>query len=74
MGRDFSWTDNSDSVAFKSVRGVAVYANQEGDVVIRQQAGPLDDGDAIIIVPVGLAGEIVDAIRRACLGEGCRHA
>ena len=48
---DFKWNEDIDNVVFKSVQGVAVYSNPDGDIVIRQQAGPMDDEDQIVIVP-----------------------
>lgn len=70
MSNDFSWTDDTDAVAFKSVRGIAVYANPAGDLVIRQQAGPLDDDDAIIVVPVDRMLDLIDALHRASSDTG----
>lgn len=48
---DFKWNEDIDNVVFKTAQGVAVYSNPDGDIVIRQQAGPMDDEDQIVIVP-----------------------
>ena len=51
MCDEFAWAPDASAVVFKSVQGVAVYTNLDGDIVIRQQAGPLDDDDAVIVIP-----------------------
>ena len=51
MRADFDWSQNSECVVFPTVLGVAVYRNADGDVVIRQQAGPLDEDDTFVILP-----------------------
>jgi hypothetical protein len=59
---EFSWEDKT-IVVFKSTRGVAVYLNPDDDVVIRQQAGPLDNDDAILVIPRGQLKELVIALQ-----------
>jgi len=60
---DFKWNEGIDNVVFKSVQGVAVYSNPDGDIVIRQQAGPLDDDDQIVIVPSDRVEALIFAIK-----------
>lgn len=48
---EFVWASDESAVVFKTVQGVAVYPNPDGDIVIRQQAGPLDDDDEVIVIP-----------------------
>lgn len=56
MGSDkeFDWSDlNDEDVIQKTVGGIAVYENPNGDVVIRQQATDIyDDGDSWVVIPV----------------------
>lgn len=59
----FDWNKDVDSVVFPTVQGVAVYSNPDGDIVIRQQAGPLDDDDTIIVFPRSQAQSIALAIQ-----------
>lgn len=60
---DFKWNEDIDNVVFKSVQGVAVYSNPDGDIVIRQQAGPLDDDDQVVIVPSDRVEALIFAIK-----------
>jgi len=60
---DFKWNEDIDNVVFKSVQGVAVYSNPDGDIVIRQQGGPLDDDDHIVIVPSDRVEALIFAIK-----------
>ena len=59
---DFKWNEDIDNVVFKSAQGVAVYSNPDGDIVIRQQASPLDDEDQIVIVPRDRVEALIFAI------------
>lgn len=60
---DFKWNEDIDNVVFKSVQGVAVYSNPDGDIVIRQQASPLYDEDQIVIVPSDRVEALIFAIK-----------
>ena len=59
---DFKWNEDIDNVVFETVQGVAVYTNPDGDLVIRQQASPLDDEDQIVIVPRDRVETLIFAI------------
>ena len=63
MSEGFAWGGTADGVVFKSVQGVAVYSNLDGDIVIRQQAGPIDDDDAVIIIPRDRLDSLLLALR-----------
>lgn len=63
MSNDFDWKDGEESLVFPSVQGVAVYKNQRGSVVIRQQAGPLDNEDIYIIVPQAHLAALIKSLR-----------
>ena len=60
---DFKWNEDIDNVVFETVQGVAVYTNPDGDLVIRQQATPLDDEDQIVIVPSDRVEALIFAIK-----------
>ena len=60
MAKDFDWSDPD----LKKQRGygdLAVYANKDGDVVIRQ-AARLDDEDSFVVIPRHLASWAIAAI------------
>ena len=59
---DFSWEDK-EVVVFKSTRGIAAYLNHDDDIVIRQQAGALDNEDAFIVVPRAQLDDLIIACR-----------
>lgn len=60
---DFDWSrEVGDSLVFPTVRGVAVYFNPVGHIVIRQEAGPLDDEDVWIVVPRENLGALIAAL------------
>lgn len=53
MSKDeFDWR-TSEEIVFRTAQGIAVYRNPDGDIVIRQQAGALEDEDTFIVVPYG---------------------
>lgn len=64
MSDKFNWsTTDADTIVVPSVRGVAVYENDRGEVVIRQEAGPLDDEDSFVIVPKTFLPALIRAIQ-----------
>lgn len=42
---------------------MAVYRNEDGDVVIRQQAGPLEEEDTFIVVPSSHLEPLITALQ-----------
>ena len=62
--QEWSWDNESDQcdVVFPTTRGVAIYMNDDGGVVIRQQ-GERGEDDAFIIVQREHAIEIADALK-----------
>lgn len=63
MCDEFVWAPDESAVVFKTVQAVAVYSNPDGDIVIRQQASPLDDEDQIVIVPSDRVEALIFAIK-----------
>lgn len=63
MSDQFNWfgPEKNSSIVAEPAYGVAVYTNQDGDIVIRQQE-PMDDEDAVIIIPRALARAVAWAI------------
>lgn len=62
MSNDFDWKDDEGYVVFPSVQGVAVYRNPKDQVVIRQQAGPLEDEDTFIVIPRAHVAALIEAL------------
>ncbi len=60
MENEFDW-ENVEAV-FGSTRAVAVYLNAAWDVVIRQEAGALDDTDSVIFVPHDRLSRLIEAL------------
>ena len=65
MAKAFDWyeEDGPPVAVIPEVRAVAVYVNTQDDIVIRQQAGPQDEDDAIVIVPKQYAGALLQALQ-----------
>ena len=63
----FSW-DDEESVVIGQVHAVAVYSNQKGDIVIRQQNPEwnLEEGgqDGLIIIPPNKVGKLINALKK----------
>jgi hypothetical protein len=64
---EFSWS-NPKSVVIKRVDAIAVYKNNEGNLVIRQQARTPEQGDAVLVVPIEKAWSIIEALTREVKG------
>ncbi len=58
---EFDWND-CETVVLGEQRCTAVFRNHDGDLVIRQRAGVLDDEDAWIVIKKGNEKAIVDGI------------
>lgn len=57
----FDW--NADDVVIPRVDALAVYTNECGDIVIRQEQGLTGD-DAVIVIPRQFADAVLNAIHR----------
>jgi len=52
MEEQFDWA-NDDAVVVKPVQAIAVYTNEKGDVVLRQEAdGHLFQDDPFVVIPL----------------------
>jgi hypothetical protein len=60
MESKFDWND-SDAVVLKTTRGIAVYLNTDGDLVVRQD-GREDDYDQCVVVPRDRATSVIEAM------------
>jgi hypothetical protein len=67
---DFNWDDDvaADSVVQNSVEKVAIYANPNGDVLIRQERRWDEEDDTWIIIARGNVGAAI-AKMRVAMGE-----
>lgn len=63
MAQDWNWynEDEKTSTIVKAVQAVAVYSNNDGEIVIRQQDA-LGGEDSVIVFPKQYAQVIVHAI------------
>ena len=66
---DWDWNSASarESLVLPRVDALAIYANNNGEIVLRQQ-GMDGQEDSIIIIPKSQAQEVIDAMS-AMLGE-----
>ena len=66
MATDFKWYGEGadESIAIRGVSSVAVYLNNHGDVVIRQE-GQMGDDDQTVVVPVAFVPSLTAAISKA---------
>jgi hypothetical protein len=62
---DWKWngTVEKDCIVVKPVEAIAVYENEDGNIVIRQQ-GPMGEDDSVIVVPQPAARALIKAIQR----------
>lgn len=58
---DFDWS-HSESVVFRSYAAVAVYQNEDGDLVIRQKQDGYDDEDSVVIIPGHMVPKLLNRI------------
>lgn len=59
MDREFNW-NSDDSVVIPTTKGIAVYVNKNGDIVIRQQASDYGEDDSVVIVPLIHLSALID--------------
>ena len=62
---DWDWNSSSakESLVLPRVDALAIYANNNGEIVLRQQGMDGHD-DSIIIIPKSQAQEVIDAISK----------
>jgi hypothetical protein len=65
---DFSWS-NPGAIVVKRVDAIAVYKDDDGNLVIRQQVPPGQQEDAVIIVPIDRAWTFIEALTREVKGQ-----
>ena len=66
QSNDFDWSKQK-AIVVKRVDPIAVYKNEDGDIVIRQQLA-LVQVDAVITIPVQFAYSVIEAITRELKG------
>lgn len=57
----FDWL-NSENVVFHRVDAVAVYMNEDGQIVIRQE-DPMGDEDNVIVIGLRNVPDLLDALQ-----------
>lgn len=67
---DVNWygPDKSESVVINAVSAIAVYTDEAGEIVIRQQGFNGED-DSVVIIPKMLAPALLKAINRELQDE-----
>lgn len=70
MDKEWQWRDATSEglVVIQSVQAVAVYTNQSGDIVIRQQSA-MQEEDSFIVIPRSSA----KALSKAIAEEAKKH-
>ena len=71
---DFDWHSDKESVVLSEQLAIAVYPNQHGAIVIRQERAWDEDADIIIIIQPRNARAVADALVRAAAfvaGQEC---
>jgi len=62
-GTDFDWT-SKDAVAVNQQDAIAVYSNDNGDVVIRRQKDWNEEEDSVIVLAPAYVRQFVEAVER----------
>jgi hypothetical protein len=62
-GTGFDWT-SKDDVAVNQQDAIAVYANDNGDVVIRRQKDWNEDEDTFIVLAPAYVRQFIEAVER----------
>lgn len=57
---DFDWSDEK-KIVLKNVDAIAVYTNQNGDAVVRQQ-GYMGDDDDWVVIPIDRVKDLIAAL------------
>jgi hypothetical protein len=63
----FSWSDGK-SIVVKRVNAIAVYKNDEGNLIIRQESDA-ERADLIVVVPIQHAWTFIEAVTREVKGN-----
>jgi hypothetical protein len=59
----FKW-DDDDSIVVKSVQAIAVYRNDFGHIVIRQEQSTFQDDDPYVVVPQTELRKLIEALSK----------
>lgn len=62
---NWSWydADGKSSTVVPSVSAIAVYTNQQGDIVIRQQGEAGTEDDSVVVIPRTQTNAVIKAMR-----------
>lgn len=69
MSDEFKWNDR-ESVVVKSQDAIAVYANDDNDLVIRRQQAWDEDEDVFIVISRQYARHVIEAMERVLKETG----
>lgn len=62
--REFDWADNADAIVLPEQSATAIYFNDDGGLVIRQQRWP--DDDSYIVITKPNISEFLDKLTDVC--------
>src|SRR5262245_58890763 len=65
---DFDWTGDAEDVVIKHQPGIACYWNPRGEIVIRQDGGPMDDDSFIYVQPANVLA-LIDKLKEMERGQ-----
>lgn len=65
-GTDFSW-NNSDAIAVRQQDAIAVYANPDGDMVVRRRRDWNEDDDVWIVVARDQVRTVISAMEKVLI-------
>lgn len=70
MAKDWDWhsAENKEDIVFPSVEALAIYLNEAGSIVIRQQDF-LGEDDEVIVIPISHAESVIKALQDAIINS-----
>ena len=61
---DFNWQDNEEAIVIPRQDAIAVYANPDGDVVIRRERDWNEQDDVFIVINRKCVHSVIEAMER----------
>lgn len=68
MNSDFDWLENKENIIVPAVDAIAVYTNEDGNIVIRQQ-NPMGDDDYFVVIPLNNVPAVIKAVEEEAKKE-----
>ena len=64
MSQEFDWENAEDDLVIHTAQAVAVYNNEKGDIVIRQERHWDENEDPFIVVPISAGPILVEKLQK----------